>query len=100
MRKRRTEHTIVEIAASCDGCDWSSDAKNALANAARHHDAKGHTVVVRRVMRTVYGIPNAPIPGQTSLDDQEVVSMARNAVERSGSPLLAEESRFGQGVER
>lgn len=32
--------------ALCEDCGWESWAKNAQGNAARHHDATGHTVGV------------------------------------------------------
>ena len=32
--------------ALCETCGWTSGARNALGNAARHHDATGHTVSV------------------------------------------------------
>jgi hypothetical protein len=32
--------------AECLGCNWASDAANAMGNAARHHDATGHAVRV------------------------------------------------------
>lgn len=30
--------------ARCEDCEWRSYAKNALGNAAQHHDRTGHTV--------------------------------------------------------
>lgn len=32
--------------ASCQDCEWSSSFKNALGNAAQHHDRTGHKVTI------------------------------------------------------
>lgn len=66
--KRRTFTTVGGVLARCLGCQWESRAKNAQANAARHHDAKGHTVEVSTELHVTYGDPHAQIPGQTSLE--------------------------------
>jgi hypothetical protein len=64
---RRTSTSLEVVQAICSGCEWSSTARNALGNAARHHDATGHTVVTEQITRITYGDPNAPMPGQTRL---------------------------------
>lgn len=56
------------VQAICAGCEWHSTARNAMGNAARHHDATGHSVTVEQVIRTTYGDPHAPPPGQTRLE--------------------------------
>lgn len=61
-RKRLTRAEVVHVSASCSSCSWGSLAKNALANAARHHDSTGHTVETEQTMRIVYGQPRAPQP--------------------------------------
>ncbi len=57
--------------ATCHGCTWTNNARNALATAVLHHDKTGHPVSVdiRRVV--VYGDPLAPIPGQMTTADEE-----------------------------
>ena len=35
-----------DVSAKCEDCVWQSDAKNAQGNAARHHDASDHSVLV------------------------------------------------------
>jgi len=35
-----------DVIAHCEDCGWQSNAKNAQGNAARHHDAHGHSVSV------------------------------------------------------
>jgi hypothetical protein len=67
---RETRTGLAHVGAECDGCGWSSTARNAMGNAARHHDATGHTVRVEQVTVVIYGNPNAPIPGQTRLEDR------------------------------
>lgn len=48
MNHRSTRHTWRHFMyfARCQGCDWESEARNALGNAARHFNATGHTVTV------------------------------------------------------
>ena len=56
---RQTSSTLVEVDARCGGCQWSSQAGNALGNAARHHDATGHHVEVSVTRIVHYGDPHA-----------------------------------------
>ncbi len=66
---RETTSELVEIDATCHGCDWGSIATNALGNAARHHDATGHYVDVVVTRRVHYGsAPTAEDLGQLPLD--------------------------------
>lgn len=44
---------LESVTAECHGCDWTADARNALAAAARHYDATGHPVT-SRVLRVVH----------------------------------------------
>lgn len=43
-----------DVRAECEDCGWKSDAKNAQGNAARHHDAHGHTVHVEIMQHICY----------------------------------------------
>ena len=53
--KERTTHTgIVSTLADCRDCDWVSEAKNALGNAAQHADKHGHEVNVEIVRVVTY----------------------------------------------
>jgi hypothetical protein len=59
-----------EVSAACRGCDFHTVAANAQANAARHHDATGHTVDFNLELTVVYGDDVPPVPaGQTAFDD-------------------------------
>lgn len=65
---RTSRRVLVEVVAECDGCAWSSAARNALATGARHHDASGHLVRVYETYGHTFGDPTAQPPGQTALD--------------------------------
>lgn len=70
--KRRTFTGVVEVHAECDDCGWESWAKNAMGNAARHHDATGHVVRVEQVNCVRYGgDATLPAPAQPSLAPSE-----------------------------
>jgi hypothetical protein len=52
---RHTYSGISDGHAECEDCDWrSSSYKNALATAARHADAYGHTVSAEQVVNVTY----------------------------------------------
>ena len=57
--RRETYSGIGHVAAECRNCDWSSTARNAIGNAARHHDATGHTVVAEQLLSISYGPPES-----------------------------------------
>ena len=51
----RRMSSFTDYYAECHECEWKSEAANALANSARHHDHTGHYVTCE-VRRTVlYG---------------------------------------------
>lgn len=52
--------------ATCQGCDWTNDKKNALATAAVHRNASGHTVDVE-IKVTYHGDPADA--GQLTIDE-------------------------------
>jgi len=53
----RDMSSFTDYYAECHVCEWRSEAQNALANSARHHDHTGHYVTCE-VRRTVlYGRP-------------------------------------------
>jgi len=55
---RETHAGIVQCMAGCRQCDGDEprwDGKNAMAVAARHHDATGHTTWVQQVLSVRYG---------------------------------------------
>lgn len=68
---RQTTSGLIAVRAECQGCPWSSEARNAVGNAAKHHDATGHTVNVDVTRAITYGDPSAPPPGQDRLVDVE-----------------------------
>lgn len=35
---------LLDARADCDECDWSTEGKNAMGNAAQHADKEGHKV--------------------------------------------------------
>jgi hypothetical protein len=84
---RQTNSRLAEVTAECQRCAWTSNARNAHGNAARHHDATGHAVRVDTVRVTIYGNPDAPIEGQqelavdeTTFDlDSRLAAASRNA---------------------
>ena len=69
LGKRQTTATTIHSTATCHGCDWTNEAANALATAARHHDNTGHAVTtdIRRVV--IFGDPTAPMRGQLPLEE-------------------------------
>lgn len=64
MSARDTSVSSPTFEAECHGCEWTSNAANALGNAARHHDATGHAVTVDTMRTVTYGDPAAVPPGQ------------------------------------
>jgi hypothetical protein len=68
MSARATNVGPAEYLAQCYGCNWGSEARNAMGNAAQHHDATGHAVRVETTRVVTYGDPAAPAPGQTALE--------------------------------
>jgi hypothetical protein len=60
--------------AECLGCNWASNAANAMGNAARHHDATGHAVRVETSRVVTYGDPAARPPGQAAFDLEEATA--------------------------
>jgi hypothetical protein len=71
MTSRPTNVQTLALTAECCSCDWTSDARNSQGNAARHHDATGHVVIVERTTSITYGTHPTPEElGQTSLDTE------------------------------
>lgn len=68
--KRVTATATIRLEAACRQCAWRTTAPNGLGNAARHHDATGHTVDVDVDRRVVYGDPAATMPGQIGLFEE------------------------------
>jgi hypothetical protein len=69
-RKRPTASALTNVAASCEVCSWGADTVNALALAARHHDATGHQVTTSITRLVVYGDDVTPEElGQTTLEE-------------------------------
>lgn len=66
---RDTHTALVAVQAQCRECAWTSEARNAVGVAARHHDAHGHTVDVDVTRSITYGDPNAAPPGQLQIGD-------------------------------
>jgi hypothetical protein len=64
---RQTKATVESVIAQCLACDWGSEARNAQANAARHHDRTGHTVRVSVETLITYGDPHAQPAAQARL---------------------------------
>lgn len=64
---RQTASGLLGCRAECRACAWSSTARNAIGNAARHHDASGHAVTVEVTRQITYGDLNAAPTGQTSI---------------------------------
>lgn len=53
--RRNTYTGILGCEARCEDCDWETEAKNALANAARHADAHPtHTVHAEQMLGVTY----------------------------------------------
>ena len=71
----RQAHTqTIRLDAHCRDCEWKTEAHNGMGNAARHHDATGHTVLVEVDRLVVYGDPSTVPPGQTSLLDENTAT--------------------------
>lgn len=70
MSRRATSSTLAAASAACRGCSWTTSARNALGNAARHHDRTGHVVSVEEHRQVTYGDPSAVPLGQESLLEQ------------------------------
>jgi len=66
---RPTSSTLHTIDAACAGCNWTSQARNALATAALHHDHTGHTININLTRRITYGDPHATPPGQLTIQE-------------------------------
>lgn len=45
---------LLGITAECQTCGWSSEARNAMGNAARHAQATGHFVTVEQTISVAY----------------------------------------------
>ncbi len=70
----RQTNTVTTIEAQCGTCTWASELPNAVGVAAIHHDKTGHVVNVHVARTITYGDPSTPeaqIPGQLTIDDQE-----------------------------
>lgn len=67
MPARRQTKVESRATAECQDCAWRSHGRNTQGIAARHHDARGHLVVVHVVTEVTYGDPNRALPGQTEL---------------------------------
>lgn len=70
--RRNTYTGVLDVQADCRDCDWSSEARNALANAARHADAHpDHEVNVEQVLGVTYNRKT----------DEEVLEAGRRCAE-------------------
>jgi hypothetical protein len=67
MSARVMTSTLAAVSATCSGCAWSTSARNALGNAARHHDRTGHVVSVEEHRQVTYGDSATAPAGQESL---------------------------------
>lgn len=70
MPRRPTSATVTAAHAECQECDWRTNNRGALGQAAQHHDRTGHAVETEQITAVTYG--HAPRPedlGQTTLDD-------------------------------
>ena len=65
---RPTTSKLADVVADCCTCTWRSSAANALATAARHHDATGHAVIVDLTRTITYGDPSAAPAGQDRVE--------------------------------
>lgn len=52
---RRTRSGMLCVFAECEVCGWQSESRNAMGNAARHHDATGHYVQVEQTIGVGFG---------------------------------------------
>ena len=56
---------LLDASAWCTDCEWKTEGKNAMGNAARHHKATGHCTMVELYYSQVFGQPgdkDAPKP--------------------------------------
>lgn len=70
MSDRIKRTRVTEVAAECQGCEWTGTDAGALGRAAQHHDATGHEVHIEQTLLVIYG--EGPTPeelGQTVFDD-------------------------------
>ena len=49
---------LLDAAAWCSGCEWKTEGKNAMGNAAKHHQKTGHFVMVELYFSQCFGNPN------------------------------------------
>lgn len=50
-----TKHTgLLGVIAECHMCGWSSEARNAMGNAAQHAERTGHEVSVEQTIGVTY----------------------------------------------
>lgn len=55
MKPNRTG--VTHASAYCQGCDWSSEARNAIGNAAQHAERTGHHVEAEQVTAMDWNSP-------------------------------------------
>lgn len=68
--RRPTATGVTAAHAECQECNWRTDRRNAIGNAARHHDATGHYVEVEQVISVAYGAEPGPEDhGQITIDE-------------------------------
>lgn len=67
---RLTKAGTLAIEAECQVCGWCSGARNALGNAAQHHDKTGHEVYVELTTFVRYGSREATLAasGQEAME--------------------------------
>ena len=51
---------LIEAEAWCTDCDWTTEARNAMGNAAQHHQKTGHYVQMQLIYGQTFGKPNQP----------------------------------------
>ena len=49
---------LLDAQAWCTDCDWKTEGKNAMGNAARHHKKMGHCTMVELYFSQVFGEPH------------------------------------------
>jgi len=49
---------LLDAAAWCSNCDWKTEGKNAMGNAARHHKKTGHFTMVELYFSQTFGEPH------------------------------------------
>lgn len=50
---------LLDAAAWCSNCQWKTEGKNAMGNAAKHHQKTGHFVMVELYYSQCFGEPKA-----------------------------------------